>query len=51
MIVVVANTPHVLDPRPEYTVDPLRVTAWTDAATDPRDAGVGRDPRGASARS
>ncbi len=32
VIMVVANTPHVLDPRPEYTVTPLRVSAWTDAA-------------------
>ncbi|OYU35389.1 urea amidolyase associated protein UAAP1 [Novosphingobium sp. PASSN1] len=28
VIVVIANVPHVLDPRPEYTVTPLRATAW-----------------------
>jgi len=33
LLVVVANTPHVLDPRPEYRVGPLRVTAWTGDAT------------------
>jgi uncharacterized protein YcgI (DUF1989 family) len=33
VIVVVANTPHVLDPRPEYTVGPLRLTAWSDRPT------------------
>jgi hypothetical protein len=38
VIVVVANTPHVLDPRPEYTATPLRITAWADAATTRDDA-------------
>ena len=28
LIVVLANCPHVLDPRPDYAVTPLRVTAW-----------------------
>ncbi|WP_375403929.1 urea amidolyase associated protein UAAP1 [uncultured Sphingomonas sp.] len=28
LIVVLANCPHVLDPRPDYTVTPLRITAW-----------------------
>ncbi|KPF90180.1 urea amidolyase associated protein UAAP1 [Novosphingobium sp. AAP93] len=28
VIVVIANVPHVLDPRPDYTVTPLRLTAW-----------------------
>ncbi len=28
VIVVIANVPHVLDPRPDYTVTPLRVSAW-----------------------
>lgn len=39
VILVVANTPHVLDPRSEYSVTELRITAWTDAPTtraDPR---------------
>ena len=39
VIVLVANTPHVLDPRPDYTVTPLRVSAWTDRATT-RDDGA-----------
>lgn len=36
LIVVLANCPHVLDPRPDYTVTPLRATAWrgSPAATD-----------------
>ncbi len=38
VIVVVANTPHVLDPRPTYEVGPLRITAWTDRATTREDA-------------
>ena len=33
LLVVVANTPHVLDPRPEYTAGPLRVSAWTGVPT------------------
>lgn len=28
VIVVIANCPHVLDPRKEWTVTPLRVSAW-----------------------
>jgi urea carboxylase-associated protein 2 len=33
VILAVANTPHVLDPRSEYSVTELRITAWTDAPT------------------
>jgi urea carboxylase-associated protein 2 len=33
VLVVVANTPHVLDPRPGYHVTPLRISAWTDRPT------------------
>lgn len=33
VIFTVANTPHVLDPRPTYTCGPLRVTAWAGGAT------------------
>lgn len=33
LIVVFANCPHVLDPRPDYTVTPLRVSAWRGPAT------------------
>jgi hypothetical protein len=28
VLVVFANTPHVLDPRPQYTCTPLRITAY-----------------------
>jgi uncharacterized protein len=37
VIVALANTPHVLDPRPEYTASPLRITAWTDRPTTRHD--------------
>jgi urea carboxylase-associated protein 2 len=33
LIVVLANCPHVLDPRADYTVTPLRATAWRGAVT------------------
>ena len=32
-LVVLANTPHVLDERPEYTVTSVRATAWRGAVT------------------
>ena len=38
LIVVIANCPHVLDPREEWEVTPLRATAWrgpVTAETDP----------------
>ena len=44
LIVLVANTPHVLDPRPAYTVTPLRVSAWTDRATTRADAAWATTP-------
>lgn len=28
VVVTVANVPHPLDPRPDYTVGPVRLTAW-----------------------
>ncbi|WP_159980472.1 MULTISPECIES: urea amidolyase associated protein UAAP1 [unclassified Novosphingobium] len=33
VIVVIANCPHVLDPREEWTVTPLRASAWRGAVT------------------
>lgn len=33
VIVVIANCPHVLDPREAYTVTPLRATAWRGPVT------------------
>jgi urea carboxylase-associated protein 2 len=38
VIFVVANTPHVLDPRDEYTGTELRITAWNDTPTARTDA-------------
>lgn len=37
VIVVLANCPHVCDPRDEYSVTPLRATAWTGPVTPPDD--------------
>lgn len=33
VIVVIANCPHVLDPRDQYSVTPLRANAWRGAVT------------------
>jgi len=33
VIVVIANCPHVLDPREQWTVTPLRATAWRGQVT------------------
>ncbi|MBB5713819.1 urea amidolyase associated protein UAAP1 [Sphingomonas aerophila] len=33
LVVVLANCPHVLDPRPDYSVTPLRATAWRGTVT------------------
>jgi hypothetical protein len=38
VLLVVANTPHVLDPRPAYTASPLRVLAFRGPVTPPDDA-------------
>jgi urea carboxylase-associated protein 2 len=38
LIVVLANCPHVLDPRGDYSVTPARVVAWRDQPTPPGDA-------------
>jgi hypothetical protein len=46
VIVVLANCPHVLDPRAAYTVTPLRATAWRDAATPPDDSIRNATPEG-----
>lgn len=37
VVVMIANCPHVLDPRAAYTVTPLRVSAWRGDATGERD--------------
>lgn len=33
VILILANCPHVLDPRPAYTVTPVRATAWRGEIT------------------
>jgi uncharacterized protein YcgI (DUF1989 family) len=38
LIVVLANCPHVLDPRPVYSVAPVRATAWRGPITPADDA-------------
>lgn len=38
VIVVIANCPHVLDPRAEWSVTPLRATAWRGPVTPADDA-------------
>ncbi len=37
VLVVIANTPHVLDPRPTYTVTPVRILAYRGAVTPEND--------------
>jgi hypothetical protein len=46
MIVVIANCPHVLDPRPEYASTPLRVTAWRGPVTTEEDPVRNATPEG-----
>nr|WP_246315176.1 urea amidolyase associated protein UAAP1 [Kineococcus aurantiacus] len=44
LTVLVANTAHPLDPRPGFTVGPLRVHAWRSAPTGPDDERFTRTP-------
>jgi len=37
VLVVLANTPHVLDPRPRYTCGAVRITAWRGDPASPDD--------------
>jgi len=46
LIVVLANCPHVLDPRPDYTVTPLRATAWRGSVTPEDDPMRNASPEG-----
>jgi uncharacterized protein YcgI (DUF1989 family) len=46
VIVVLANCPHVLDPRDVYTVTPARVLAWRGAATPADDPIRNATPEG-----
>ncbi|MBA3053543.1 MAG: urea carboxylase-associated family protein [Sphingomonadales bacterium] len=44
LIVVLANCPHAIDPRAQWSVTPLRVTAWQGAVTPPDDPVRGATP-------
>ncbi|NLR70993.1 urea carboxylase-associated family protein [Novosphingobium sp. ERN07] len=46
VIVVIANCPHVLDPRPEYSATPLRATAWRGPVTTETDPIRNATPEG-----
>lgn len=46
VIVVIANCPHVLDPRPDWTVTPLRATGWRGPITPDDDAIRNATPEG-----
>ena len=46
LIVVMANCPHVLDPRPSYSVTPVRATAWRGPITPPDDPIRNATPEG-----
>lgn len=46
VIVVLANCPHVLDPRPDYAVTPLRATAWRGPVTPADDPIRNATPEG-----
>ena len=44
LTVLVANVPHPLDPRPGYTVGPLRIHAWRSTPTGPGDESFTASP-------
>jgi len=46
VIVVLANCPHVLDPREAWSVTPLRLTAWRGPVTPADDAARNATPEG-----
>lgn len=46
VIVVIANCPHVLDPRPEYRSTPLRLTAWRGPIATYEDPARNATPEG-----
>ena len=46
VIVVIANCPHVLDPRPAYSSTPLRLTAWRGPVTAEDDPVRNATPEG-----
>jgi len=46
LMLVIANCPHVLDPRDEWTVTPLRATAWRGSCTAHDDPVRNETPEG-----
>lgn len=46
LVLLVANVPHVLDPRDDYTVTRLRITAWRDTPTAATEALWSSTPEG-----
>lgn len=44
LIVLIANAPHPRDPREDYVVGPLRVSAWRSIPTAPGDAAFAASP-------
>jgi uncharacterized protein len=46
LVVVIANVPHPIDPRPEYHCSTLEVLAWSGAATDSSDPLWSASPEG-----
>ena len=46
VLVVIANCPHVLDPRPRYSVTPVRVSAWRGPITSEDDPIRNATPEG-----
>jgi len=44
LVILLANVPHPLDPRPSYTVGPLRVHAWPGLPTGPGDTAYDASP-------
>lgn len=46
VIVILANCPHVLDPRADYSVTPVRATAWKGEITPPADPIRNATPEG-----
>lgn len=49
VILVVANCPHVLDPREEWSISPLRLTAWRGEVTPQDDPVRNATPEGVRA--
>jgi urea carboxylase-associated protein 2 len=46
VIIVIANCPHVADPRPQWTSTPLRLTAWRGPITPEQDTLRNATPEG-----